>query len=150
MAEAQEKKGKLMLGKASRAICCLCQSHWWGMGQYDREQLHNLPETNTRCYVSHKDHCTSELTPTEWGRVRVGITNYNSITQAYTVLKAKFTKLDDLVERLMAVAHPQQCRAISSKIDECSRTKWKQDYIIRAVPTMLKIMKAKFNQCKSF
>ena len=79
------------------------------MGQHDREHLHNPPETNTRCYVSHKDHCTSELVSTEWGRVRVGIMNYNSIMQVYTVLKAKFAKQDDLVERLMAVAHPQQC-----------------------------------------
>ena len=150
MVEAQEKKGKLILGRASRAVCHLCQSQWWGMGQYNREQLHNLPETNTRCYISYKDHRISELTPTEWGRVRVGITNYNSIMQAYTVLKAKFAKWDDLVERLMAVAHPQQCQAISSEIDECSRTKWKQDYIIGVVPTMLKIMKAKFNQCESF
>ena len=150
MAEAQERKGKLMLGKAGRAIHCLCQSQWWGIGQHDREQLHNPPETNTRCYVSHKDHCMSELAPTEWGRVRVGIINYKSIAQAYTVLKAKFTKLDNLVERLMAVAHPQQCWAISSEIDEHSRTKWKWDYIIGAVPTILKIVKAKFNQCESF
>ncbi len=117
------------------------------MGQYDWEQLHNPPKTNIRCYILHKDHCTSELAPTEWGRVRVGITNYNSIMQAYTVLKAKFAKWKDLVNRLMAVAHPQQCQAISSKIDECSRTVWKQDYIIRVVP---KIVKAKFNQCESF
>ncbi len=82
----------MTLGRASRAVCHLHQSHWWGMGQYNREQLHNPPKTNIRCYVSHKDHHTSELAPTEWGRVRVGITNYNSITQAYMVLKAKFVK----------------------------------------------------------
>ena len=92
------------------------------MGQYDREQLHNLPETNTRCYVLHKDHRTSKLAPPEWGRVRVGTTNYNSIAQAYMVLKAKFVKREDLVDRLMAVAHPQQCQAISIEVDEHSRT----------------------------
>ena len=109
MAEAPEQKGKLTLGRACRAVHHLHQSQLWGMGQYDREQLHNPPETNTRCYVLHRDHCTSELTPTEWGRVRVGITNYNSIAQVYTVLKAKFAKWEDLVDRLMAMAHPQQC-----------------------------------------
>ena len=120
------------------------------MGQYNREQLHDPPKTNTRCYVSHKDHCTSKLTPIEWGRVRIGNTNYNSIVQVYTVLKAKCVKQEDLVDRLMAVAHPQQYQAISSEVDEHSRTAWKQDYIIGAVPTMLRIIKAKFNQCESF
>ncbi len=96
-------------GKGKQSCSLIHQSHWWGMGQYDREQLHDPPETNTRCYISHKDHCTSELAPTEWGRVRIGNTNYNSITQAYTVLKAKFAKWEDLVDRLMTIAHPQQC-----------------------------------------
>ena len=68
----------------------------------------------------------------------------------YTVLKAKFAKWEDLVDRLMAIAHPQQCQAISSKINEHSRIVWKQDYIIRVVPTMLRIVKAKFNQCEPF
>ncbi len=120
------------------------------MGQYDRDQLHDPLEANTRCYILHKDHCTKELTPTEWGRVRIGNTNFNSIAQAYTVQKAKFAKWEDLVDRLMAVAHLQQCRAISREVNEPSRTAWKQDYIIGAVPTMLRIIKAKFNQCESF
>ena len=109
MAEAPTHKGRMTLGRASRAVCHLCQSHWWGMGEYDREQLHDPPKANIRCYILHKDHHTNELAPTEWGRVRVGITNYNSIAQAYTVLKAKFAKREDLVDRLMAIAHPQQC-----------------------------------------
>ena len=107
MAEAPAQKGRMTLGRASRAVHCLCRSCWWGMEQYDREQLHNPPKTNIRCYILHKDYCTSKLAPTEWGGVRVGITNYNSIVQTYTVLKAKFAKWEDLVNRLMAVAHLQ-------------------------------------------
>ncbi len=150
MAEAQDQGTALMLAEVSRAVYHIRRSHWWGMGHYDREQLHNTPETSGRCYVSHKDPHTYVLAPTEWGRVRIANTNYNSIAQAYTVEKAKFTGQHNLIPRLMSIAHPQQCQAISSKVDKASRTEWKEDYVNGAVPTMIRIVKAKFNQSEPF
>lgn len=116
MVEAREQGTVLMLVEVHSAVHCLHRSRWWGMGNYNREQLHKPPETSGRCYVLHKDPHTYVFTPTEWGKVRIGNTSYNSIAQAYMVKKAKFMGRHNLIPRLMSVAYPQQCRAISSGV----------------------------------